>query len=82
MHYFVSFLVLQTTLRERERERESYLFCFYCLADVLFLLMFCPSSSMCLLVGLQCVIVVFPNHTHLHFSCNSIITKNISSDAI
>ena len=49
MHYFVPFLVLQSTLRERERERErerdrqrerereSYLFCFYCLTDVLFL---------------------------------------------
>ena len=27
--------------------------------------MFCDSSSQCRGVGLQCVIVVFPDHTHL-----------------
>ena len=61
MHYSVSFLVFQSLDAE-----ESCLLCFYCLSDlvpvnVLWLLLMVP------LVGLQYVIVVFPNHTHLIF---------------
>ena len=63
MHYFVSFLVLQSSWRGRE----SWLLCFACLScifvavDVLWLFLTVPW------VGLQCIIVVFPDHTHLHF---------------
>ena len=47
MYYFMFFLLLQSW-----RERESCLLCFYCLSDVLLLLMFCGSSSRCR--GLVC----------------------------
>ena len=62
MHYFVSFLVLQSS----GRERESWSLWFYCLLDVFLLRMSCSSSSRCR--GLVCsVIVVFLDHTHLFF---------------
>ena len=48
IHCIVSFLVLQSSVREIE----SLLLYFICLPDVL---------------GLQCVIVVFPDYTHLIF---------------
>ena len=48
MHYFVSILVLQSSWRGRE----SWLLCYYCLTDVLLLLMLCGSSSRCR--GLVC----------------------------
>ena len=41
MHYFVSFLVLESSWRGSE----SWLLCFYCLSDVLLPQMFCGSSS-------------------------------------
>ena len=47
MHYFVSFLVLQSSWQGRE----SWLLCFNCLMP-------------CYWVGLQCVIVIFPDHIH------------------
>ena len=48
---------------ERERERESWLLYFNCLSDALLQLVFCGSSSEDW-VGLQCVIVGYPDHTH------------------
>ena len=48
MHYFVSVIVLQSSLRGRE----NWLLCFNCLSYVLFLLIFCGSSSRC--HGLVC----------------------------
>ena len=44
------------------------LFCYYCITNdfVLLLLIFCGSS-----VGLQCMIVVFSDHAHLHFETKS-----------
>ena len=45
-------------------KRESWSLFFNCLPDVLFMLVFCGSVSW---VGLQCVIVVFPDHTHILF---------------
>ena len=48
VHYFVSLLVLQSSWRGRE----SWLLCFKCLPDVLWLLVFCGSYSRCL--GLVC----------------------------
>ena len=61
MHYFMSFLVLQSS----RRGRESLLLCYYCLLDVLLLQIPCSSW-----VSLQFVIVVFPDHTHLLFMRN------------
>ena len=55
----MSILILQSSWRERE----SWLLCYYCLTDVLKLVMFCGPSSRCRGVGLQCVSVVFPDHT-------------------
>ena len=57
--YFVSFLVLQSSCRGRE----SWLLCFCCLMDVLLLWLFLLVPW----IGQQCVIVVFPDHTHLLF---------------
>ena len=48
VHYFVSFLVLQSSWIGRK----SWLLYFYCLTDVLLLQMFCGSSSWCR--GLVC----------------------------
>ena len=55
MHYFMSFLVLQSSLRSRD----SWLLCFYCFLNVL-LLYFLTVP----LVSLQVVSVVFTDHTH------------------
>ena len=66
MHYFVFFLFLANILRERERERELVALPFslrmscYCICYMLFLHV--PW------VGLKCVIVVFPDYTHLLFA--------------
>ena len=64
MHYFVPFLGLQSS----GRGRESWLLYFNCLCDVWFLFMFCDSSS-----WWRCVIVVFPDHTHLLFKYPNIL---------
>ena len=66
MHYFVFILTLQSS----SRGRESWLLCYYCLTDVLLLTI----NVLRLLltvpwVGLQYVIGVFPDHTHLLFAC-------------
>ena len=62
MHYFVSILVLQSSCRGRE----SWLLCYCCLADAtingLWLFLTVPW------LGMQYVIVVFPDHTHLLLS--------------
>ena len=59
MQYFVSFLVLQSS----HCGREIILFAlFYCLLCVMWMLSFIAFS-----VGLQCVIVSFPDHTHVLF---------------
>ena len=39
--------------------------CYYCLTDVLLQKLFCGPSLTNAWVDLQCVIVVFPDHTHL-----------------
>ena len=60
----MSFLVLQLSSRGK-----GCLLCFYCLADVLLVCvcsMALPSGAVGW-VGLQCVIVLSPDHTHLHF---------------
>ena len=61
MHYFMFFLVLQSSWRVRE----SWLLCFYCfwmfckyLVNVMWLFFMVPW------LGLLVVIVVFPDHTH------------------
>ena len=73
MHYFASFLVLRLS--------ESWLLCFYCLVtvNVLWLIFTVPW------VGLQCVIVVFRDHSHLlfeplvggHVSINNIMLSSV-----
>ena len=61
MHCFVSILVLQPSSRRRER----WLLCYYCLTDVLLLLINVLWLFLVVpWVGLQCVIVVFLDHTH------------------
>ena len=60
MHYFVSILVLQSSLRGRE----SWLLCYYCHTDTIHILWLFLTVSW---VGLQYVVVAFPDHTHLHF---------------
>ena len=61
MHYFMSFLVSQSSWSGRE----NWLLCFYCLLDVtlnvMHLFLILPR------IGLQFVIVVFPDNTHLLF---------------
>ena len=62
MHYFVSFLYSFAIVVKRIRELAALLLLFYgCLVtvNVLWLTLAVP------LVGLHCVIVVFPYHTHL-----------------
>ena len=50
-----------------------------CFALIVFLSVFCGSSSRCRgLIGLQCVIVVFPDHTHLPFGSNPCRFKKIN----
>ena len=65
MHYLVSFLVLQSSLRRRE----SWLLYFLV---IVFLMSYDCKDSEALphgaLVGLKCTIEVFPDHTHLLFS--------------
>ena len=62
-HYFVSFLVFVIILN-RKRELAALLLLFYgCLVTVNVQWLFLTMHW----VGLQCVIVVFPDHTHLHF---------------
>ena len=61
---FVFFLVLQSFLN-RKRERERELLCFYCLTDAIL------KCHVTLPRGLQCVIVVFPDHTHILFESHS-----------
>ena len=56
---FVFVLLCITLCPSPSRGRESWLLCYYCLTDVFLTV---P------LVGLQCVIVVFPDHTHLLFN--------------
>ena len=57
--YLVSFLVLQSYLYGRER----WLLYFNCLPGALYSVFF----VMVPWVGLQCVIMEFPDHTHLLF---------------
>ena len=64
MHYFMSFLVLQSSCRVRE---SWLLLCFYCLSDVFFTVDAQWLFLTVTWVGLQCVIVVFPHYTHLLF---------------
>ena len=45
-----------------KRKKDSWLLRFYCLKDVLLLLMFYGSSSRC-----RGLVVFFPDHTHLRF---------------
>ena len=62
MHYFVSILVLQTS--EKEEKADCLLILPYrCIVIINVLWLFLTV----LWVGLQCVIVVFPDHTHLLF---------------
>ena len=61
IHYLVSFLVLQSSLRGRN----GCLLCFNRLSRVSCLSVFCGSSSRW--VGLQCVTVVSLDHTQLLF---------------
>ena len=72
MHYFVSFLVLQSPYRGRE----NCLLCFNCFmtVNVLWLSLTVPW------VGLQCVIWVFPDQTHLHFLCRMLHNIHVMSD--
>ena len=70
MHYFVSILVLQ------KRKLVALLLLSYrCIAtvNVLWLFLMVPW------VGLQCVIVVFPDHTHLPFARSISLPSHIIS---
>ena len=61
MQYFVPFLVLQSTCRERGRELVSLLLLssrFHVNVSALWLFLTMPWA------GLQCVIMAFPGHTH------------------
>ena len=60
MQYYVSFLILQSSCRGRE----SLLLYLYCLiVGVIW------PFLIVLWVDLQCVVVVFSDHTHLLFDC-------------
>ena len=64
MHYFVSYLALQSSWK-RKRELVALLLLTYgFLVTVNVLLLFLTVPW----VGMQCVIVVFPDHTHLLFA--------------
>ena len=73
MHYFVPFLVLQSSWRGRELVA-LLLLSYGCLVTVNVLWLFLAGPW----VGLQCVIVVFPNHTHLHFTGQKRLKKHCS----
>ena len=67
VHCFVSFLVLQSSWWGRE----SWLLYLVGLPGALCLLLFCGVMFLVVpWVGLQCVIVVFPDHNHLLFCGN------------
>ena len=69
-----SFAIILMGKRERERERESWLLCLVCLPGVSWfvVLLFLAVPW----VGLQFVIVVFPDHTYLlFFGINSFAYK-------
>ena len=61
VHYFVSFLALQSSLRGRERADGFAFMSSRCLVTVNVLWLFLKVPWVCL----QCLIVVFPDHTHL-----------------
>ena len=61
MHYFVSFLVLQSF--DKEERDGCFALIVLCLVTVNVLWLF-PAGPW---VGLQCVIVVFPDHVYLIF---------------
>ena len=60
LHYFVSSLVLQPSWTGRE----SWLLCFHCLTHVFFTVNVLWLFLTVPWVGLRCVIMVFPDHTH------------------
>ena len=61
MHYFVSFLVLKSSLKQKRKLVALLELSYRCIVtkNVLRLFLIVPW------VGLQCVIVVFPDHPHL-----------------
>ena len=61
MHYFVSILVLQSPLKGKRKLVALLVLSYRCIVTINVLWLFLRV----LWVGLQCVIVVFPDHTHL-----------------
>ena len=77
MHYFVSLLVLQIILK-RKREMVALLLLSYgCLVTINVLWLFLAVPWVCL----QCVIVVFPDHTRLLFDTD-IFHKNTTTRVV
>ena len=64
MHYFVSILIFNH-LEEKEKAGSLLLLSYRCIVTVNVMWLFLTVLSW---VGLQCMIVVFPDHTHLLFT--------------
>ena len=65
MHYFVSILVLQSPLKGKRKLVALLVLSYRCIVTILNVLWL---FLRVLWVGLQCVIVVFPDHTHLFYA--------------
>ena len=63
MHYFVSFFSFAIILKRKRKLVVLFLLSYGCLVSVNALWLFLTVQW----VGLRCVIVVFPDHTHLIF---------------
>ena len=71
LHYFMSFLVLQSSLRDRDRDGSFALLSFGCLVTVNILTVAFLHGA----VGLSAVvIVIFPDHTHF---CHHILSLGL-----
>ena len=63
MHYFVSILVLLSILKKKRKLVALLLLSYICVVSINVLWLFLAVPG----VGLQCVIVVFTDHTHFLF---------------
>ena len=71
----MSFLVFQSS----RWGKEDWLLYFYCLLDVILVLLFFDSYWQCSGLGLWYVIMAFPGHTHLLFNICLIETVLLST---
>ena len=74
MYYFLSIIILQV-LKNKRKLAALLSLSYRCIVSINVLWLFLTV----LWVGLQYVFVVFPNHTHLFFVINHILTLCLSS---